>query len=133
MLRAVVGQDGIREVALQQLRAPSFPLTQIADQFLDLLVPVMPAQQFCSAWWGTGTRIEERDFDLSARKSLVDNRDVANNESEKQKAYAGLCHSKESSQPEQRYDIAEAEGDESRPAHIEIGPKCRMLLGCLQG
>ncbi len=51
MLGAVVGQDRIGEVALQQLRAPSFPFAHKLDKFIHFPVSITPAQQFGCAWW----------------------------------------------------------------------------------
>src|SRR2546425_658123 len=98
MLRAVVGQNRIREVALQQFRTPSLPGLQILDQFLDTPIAVMAAQQFGGTGWRASTRIEEGNPDLAARKGLVDHRDIANNEGQKAKAHASLGHGEEACQ-----------------------------------
>src|SRR5438128_5547131 len=109
MLRAVVGQDLVGEVALQQFRAPPLPGLQIADQYFDALVAVMAAQQFGGTRWRASTCIEEGNAGLAARKGLVDDRDIANNEGQKAKAHASLDHDEDARQSAQRRDIPESE------------------------
>ncbi len=58
VLRAVVGQGGIRQVALQDVRAPLFPIMQQQPQFLDILASVIAAQQFRCTCWGTCSRVQ---------------------------------------------------------------------------
>lgn len=59
MLRAVVGQNRIRQVTLQDVRAPRFPIVQEQAQFLDVLAVVIATQQLNRRRWGTGAGVQE--------------------------------------------------------------------------
>src|SRR5260221_7449633 len=98
-------------MTLQQLCAPPLPFVQELDQFLDALGSVVPAQHLRRARERACTGIEERNIDLAARERLVDDGDIANNQSEKAKAHARLCYGEEASHSGQRDNISQPQGD----------------------
>ena len=54
VLRAVVGQDRVGEMALQNVGAPHFPLVQKRAQFFRVRDGAIATQQFHGRRWGTG-------------------------------------------------------------------------------
>src|SRR5260221_3825836 len=63
VLGTIIGKDWIREVTLQQLRAPSLPVTQKLDHFFCMLVPELLESHL--------SRSEEHTSELQSHSDLV--------------------------------------------------------------
>src|SRR6266496_2774362 len=133
MLRAVVHQNRIREVALQYIGTPVLPITQVVEQLLYIFVlPVqgIAAQQFDRRRWRARARIQQRDLGLAARKRLVDHRYVADNERQEAEPGPRLYDCQRPRQSGDWYDIPIPERKKGHAAEREIRAEVYGPLRC---
>src|SRR5580704_5851106 len=90
MLRTKIGDDRIRDVALEQLGGPSFPILEQNLNGLNAVLAAVARQQFGGGGRRTGARVEQHDADFALGESLINDRQVADDQSEKSEAESAL-------------------------------------------
>jgi hypothetical protein len=61
VLGAVIAEDGVRDVRLEDFGGPAFPLGQEDGECFMAAVEAMATEEFGGGWGGTGTGVEEGD------------------------------------------------------------------------
>src|SRR5216683_484349 len=123
MLRAKIREHRIGEVALHQLGAPKLPIFEEDAERVQPLGVGMAKQQFAGGWRCAGAGIEKGDIDLALGERAVDERQVANDCGKKTETEAGFQNDQRAGQAGTRNDVAQDEGEKSRPAEINIRQK----------
>src|SRR4051812_2983812 len=125
MLRTVITQHRIGEMALEELRAPAFPLSQKGYDLASSIIAAMPLQQPHCGGWRAGAAVEPDHGCFAAREQLVKDREITYNNSNKAKPCAGLQNRDRAGGPGMRNEIPVADGKERDTAHIELIAKAR--------
>src|ERR1700722_19279509 len=127
MLRAKEEQDGIGNVARQNLRAPTLPIAKNSvKHFLIGTTPQAP-QKFQRARRRSRASIQQRNFDLPGSKRSVDYRKVSDYKSQERETQSRLQHRKRTSRRVIRSDISVSQREKSFTAKIENLPECDLF------
>ena len=78
-------------------------------------------------------RVEQHDADFTARERLVEHRQIADHDREEHESDARFHDSQGARQRRRRDDVAEAQREEGRPAHVEGVPHRRDMIEGFQG
>ena len=120
MLRSKERHGRIGNVTLEDLRAPVFPVFQKRIQRGQRPVRTKPSQHFARGGWRTRPRIEQREARLPSRERLIENRKIRDHDREKREACSRFGHRHNARETSDRLEIAQTQGEERRPAHVEI-------------
>src|SRR2546421_7076694 len=128
VLRTIIGQDGIGQVTLQDVRAPHFPVTQQNAQLLDVLARVIATQEFHRSCRGTCTSVQQGDSQFTPRERLVEDGHVADHQGQEAKPQRDLANHQKTSYSWHRSDIPQAKGEKCGSAEVEIGCEADRLV-----
>src|SRR6266436_9486922 len=120
VLRAKIGEHGIREMTLHELGAPKFPLLEEKAERLQSLGITVTAKQFASGGRCTGAGIEERDIYFAFGERAIDEGQIADDGSKKSETKTCFGDDQGAGQTGPGNHIAETEGEECRAAKIDI-------------
>ena len=120
MLRAVVAQDRVGDVRLQQLGRPALPLDQQHHQRLLPPAKRVAAQQFDAGRRRSRPRVQQRNAHLAPRKRPVQHRNISNHQRHKAQPRARLAHNQRARRQAAWHHIAQPQREQRRPAHVKV-------------
>src|SRR5207245_3509913 len=113
VLRPIVGQHRKGKMALQQLRRPALPLDQKMVERVRLARARQAQEKLSRGRRRTGAGVEHGNAQLAPGESLVQDRQVADDDGDKAKAGACLGDGQESAKGMDGPDLAGAEREKS--------------------
>ena len=129
MLRPEECHGRIRDVALEQFRAPVLPVFQERLKGAHLVACSEPQQHFGSRRRRTRPGVEQRQPHLSTRERLVEHGKVRDRDGEESESCSRFSDGQESGDAADWLEITQPQCKERRPAHIhvveerEVGPQ----------
>src|SRR6185312_4003266 len=125
MLRAEIGEHGIRKMAFHQLGRPVFPMGEYFGERVKIAGgwPGVAAKQLKSCRWRAGASVEQRNGDFAPGKRLVQHWQISDHEGKKSEAHPALNHGHKAAQRRSWSDIAKSERKQRGSTEVERVPE----------
>ncbi len=115
-------------MTFQQFRGPALPVAQKPFQSFQPVNTRVTPQKFGGSRRRTCARVEQHDGNFSARKRLIDDRQVAQYQRQKTEAQSAFEYSQHPLRGSVRSNVAKAQRKKSCAAQIEARLQSRMRL-----
>ncbi len=120
MLGAVVAEDGVGDVRLEDVGGPALPLDEQGDERGVAAIKAVAAEEFGGGGGRAGAGVEQGDRDLAAAEGGVEDGDVADDEGDEAEAGAALKDHEEAGHLAAGNDVAGAERGKGGAADVDI-------------
>lgn len=131
VLGAVVAEDGVADMRLEDVGGPTFPLGEKCDEGGVTAIEAVTGEEFGGGGRGAGAGVKQGDRNLATAEGGVEHGNVADDQGDEAEAGAAFDDHEQAGDLAAGNDIAGTKGGERGAADVDIGKKAGagMVVG----